>query len=102
MGLKHLPFVNIVFFLLNILIGITFGGESLSGRPWVLVEGQRKMLVDFAMVIGVVSIPGTCQTNSFLMSFFPIIITKEIFGRNGALISFVGRITTIVARRKDG
>jgi hypothetical protein len=32
-------------------------------------------------------------------SFFPTIITKEIFGRNVALISFVGRIVTIVARR---
>jgi hypothetical protein len=31
-GLKHLPFVNIVFLLLNILIGITLGGESLNGR----------------------------------------------------------------------
>ncbi len=32
MGLKHLPFVTIVFLLLNIFIGITFGGKSLSGR----------------------------------------------------------------------
>jgi hypothetical protein len=32
MGLKRLPFVNIVFLLLSILTGITFGGESLSGR----------------------------------------------------------------------
>jgi len=38
------------------------------------------------------------KTNSFLMSFFPTIITKEIFGRNVALTSFVGRIATIVAR----
>jgi hypothetical protein len=30
MGLKHLPLVNIVFLLLNILIGITLGAESLS------------------------------------------------------------------------
>jgi hypothetical protein len=42
------------------------------------------MLVDFAM---------------FMMSFFPTIITKEILGRNVALISFVGRITTVVVRR---
>jgi len=35
----------------------------------------------------------------FLMSLFPTIITKEIFGRNVALINFVGRIATIVARR---
>jgi len=39
------------------------------------------------------------KTDSFLMSLFPIIITKEILGRNVALTSFVGRIATIVARR---
>jgi hypothetical protein len=39
------------------------------------------------------------KIDSFLMSLFPIIITKEIFGRNVVLISFVGRIATIVARR---
>jgi hypothetical protein len=39
------------------------------------------------------------KTNSFLMSFFPIIITKDILGRNVALTSFVGKIATIVARR---
>jgi hypothetical protein len=33
------------------------------------------------------------------MSFFPIIIIKEIFERNVALISFVGKIATIVAGR---
>jgi hypothetical protein len=33
------------------------------------------------------------------MSFFPIIITKEILGRNVALTSFVGRIAIVVARR---
>jgi len=38
------------------------------------------------------------KTN-FLMSFFPTIITKEILGRNIALISFVGKIATIVARK---
>jgi hypothetical protein len=33
--------------------------------PWLLVEGQRKMLADFAMVIGVVSVSGlTKQTTS--------------------------------------
>jgi hypothetical protein len=32
MGLKHLPLVNIVVLLLKILIGITLGGESMSGR----------------------------------------------------------------------
>jgi len=28
MGLKHLSFINNVFLLLSILIGITFGGEK--------------------------------------------------------------------------
>jgi hypothetical protein len=32
MGLKHLPLVNIMFLFLNILTGITLGGESMSGR----------------------------------------------------------------------
>jgi hypothetical protein len=36
------------------------------------------------------------------MSLFPTIIKKEIFGRNVALISFVGRIAIIVVRRYDG
>jgi hypothetical protein len=39
------------------------------------------------------------KTDSFLMSLFPTIITKEILGRNVALTSFVGRIATVVARR---
>jgi hypothetical protein len=39
------------------------------------------------------------KTHKFLMSLFPTIITKEILGRNVALISFVGRIATVVARR---
>jgi hypothetical protein len=39
------------------------------------------------------------KINSFLMSLFPTIITKEIFKRNVALTSFVGRIAIIVARR---
>jgi hypothetical protein len=39
------------------------------------------------------------KTDNFLMSLFPTIITKEIFGRNVALISFVGRIATVVTRR---
>ncbi len=29
--------------------------------PWLLVEGQRKMLADFAVVIGVASALGTWQ-----------------------------------------
>ncbi len=61
MGLKHLFPVDIVFLLLNILTGITLGGENVSGRPvpWLLVEGQRKMLVDFVVVIRGTSILGT-------------------------------------------
>jgi hypothetical protein len=58
------------------------------------------MLVDFAMVIGVAFIPTKLgKTNGFLMSFFPTIITKEILGKNVTLISFVGRIATVVPRR---
>jgi uncharacterized membrane protein YciS (DUF1049 family) len=61
MGLKHLPLVNIMLLLLSILIGITLGGESLNGRLgclWLLVEGQWKMLTDFAVVIRVAFVPG--------------------------------------------
>jgi hypothetical protein len=36
------------------------------------------------------------------MSFFPIIITKDILVRNVALINFVGRIVIIVARGRMG
>jgi hypothetical protein len=36
------------------------------------------------------------------MSLFPTIITKEILRMNVALISFVGKIATIVVRREDG
>jgi len=39
------------------------------------------------------------KIDRFLMSLFPTIITKEILGKNVALISFVGRIATVVARR---
>ncbi len=42
------------------------------------------------------------KTNNFLMSLFPTVITKEIFGRNVALTCFVGKIAIIVARRQDG
>jgi hypothetical protein len=33
------------------------------------------------------------------MSLFPTIIIKEIFRKNVALTSFVGKIATVVARR---
>jgi len=39
------------------------------------------------------------KTNSFLMSLFLTISTKEILGKNVALTSFVGRIITVIARR---
>jgi hypothetical protein len=39
------------------------------------------------------------KTDRFLMSLLPIIITKEILGRNVALTSFMGRIATVIARR---
>ncbi len=67
--------------------------------PWFLIKGQWKMLADFAMVIGIISVPKFSKTNSFLMSLFPTIITKEILGRNVALTGFVGRIAIVVARR---
>jgi hypothetical protein len=38
------------------------------------------------------------KTNNFLMSLFPIIITKEILGKNVSLTSFVGKIASVVAR----
>jgi hypothetical protein len=39
------------------------------------------------------------KTNTFLMSLFSTIITKEILIRNVAFTSFVGKITIVVARR---
>jgi hypothetical protein len=33
------------------------------------------------------------------MSLFPTIIIEEILGKNVVLISFVGRIATIIAKR---
>jgi hypothetical protein len=64
-----------------------------------LVEGQWKMLIDFAMVIRVTFVPGTWQNKHFLMSLFPTIFTIDILGRNVALTSFVDRIVTILTRR---
>jgi hypothetical protein len=34
-----------------------------------------------------------------MMSLFPIVITKDILGKNVAFTCFVGKIATIVARR---
>jgi len=39
------------------------------------------------------------KTNSFLMSFFLIIITKKILRKNVAFTNFVGRIAMVVAIR---
>jgi hypothetical protein len=86
MGLKHLPLVSIVLFLLSILIGITLGGQSLNGRLRCLSFWLRDSRRCW-------------QTDRFMMSLFLTIITKVILGRNVALTSFVGRIATVVARR---
>jgi hypothetical protein len=51
------------------------------------------------MVIKVTSFPELGKINSFLMSLFPTVITKEILKRNVALTCFVSRITTVVTRR---
>jgi hypothetical protein len=42
------------------------------------------------------------KINSFIMSLFLTIITKEILGRNVALISFLNKIATVITRRYDG
>jgi hypothetical protein len=64
--------------------------------PWLLVEGQQKMLADFAKLL---PFRKRGKTNNFMMSFFPTIITKEILGRDVALTNFVGKIAIVVARR---
>ncbi len=67
--------------------------------PWLLIEGQQKMLANFVVVIIVVSIPRTWQNNQLADVPLPTIITKEILGRNVALISFMDRIAIVVAKR---
>jgi hypothetical protein len=44
--------------------------------PWLLVKGQRKMLVDFAVVIGISSVPKTWQNKQLPHVPLPTIITK--------------------------
>jgi len=39
------------------------------------------------------------KTDSFPMSFFLTIITKEILGKNVALTNFVGKIVTVIVRK---
>ncbi len=97
--MKHLPLVNIVLLLLNILIEITFGGESLSGRLRCLGFWWRGSKRCWQILSWKSEFSEFDKTNSFLMSLFLIIITKEILERNVALTSFVGRIAIIVARR---
>ncbi len=70
--------------------------------PWLLVEGQWKMLVDFVVLIKVAFIPGTWQNKQLLYVLFPTIITEEILGRNVAFTNFVGRIATTITRGYDG
>ncbi len=67
--------------------------------PWLLGEVQRKMLADFAIVIGVASALGISQNRQILDVPLFHIITKEIFRKNVALTSFVGMIAIVVARR---
>jgi hypothetical protein len=92
MGLKHLPLVNIVLFLLSILTEITLGGESLSGRLRCLGFWWRGNKRCWQILLWKSEFREFDKTNSFLMSLFLTIITKEILGRNVALISFVGRM----------
>jgi hypothetical protein len=56
------------------------------------------MLPNFAVVIIVIMLWELGETNSFLISLFPTIITKEILGKNVTLTTFMGRITTIIVR----
>jgi hypothetical protein len=57
------------------------------------------MLANFAMVIKLFPLWELDKTNSFLMSFFLIIITKKILRKNVAFTNFVGRIAMVVAIR---
>jgi hypothetical protein len=67
-----------------------------SSNLIALYFNEGKMLADFAMVIGVASVPKTWQNKQLPNVFLSHIITKEILGRNVALTSFVGRIAIIV------
>jgi hypothetical protein len=61
MGLKHLPLVSIMLLLLHSCWNYLWWAkpEWKAEVPWLLVEGQWKMLADFAVVIEVVSALGT-------------------------------------------
>jgi hypothetical protein len=102
MSLKHLLLVNIALLLLSILIRVTFGGKSPSGKLrcfgfWLRGIGRCWQILSWKLELLLFRELG--KTNNFLMSLFPTIITKKILGNNVVFISFVGRITTVVARR---
>jgi hypothetical protein len=102
MGLKHVPLINIVSLLPSILTNITLSGESLNGRVRCLGFWLRATENAGRFYHGNQSyflFRKLSKINSFLMSLFPAIITKEILERIVALTSFVGMIATIVARR---
>jgi arginine decarboxylase-like protein len=46
--------------------------------PWLLIEGQQKMLVNFAMVIRVTSIPKTWQ----IKQLFDVLLSHNNRKRN--------------------
>jgi hypothetical protein len=57
------------------------------------------MLANFAMVIKLFPFWEPDKTNSFFISFFLIIITKKILGKNVAFTNFVGRIAIVIVIR---
>ncbi len=67
--------------------------------PWLLVEGERKMLVEFAMVIEIASVPKTYQNKQLPDVPLSHNNHKRVLKRNVALISFVGRIATVITKR---
>jgi len=64
-----------------------------------LVEGQQKMLVDFAVVIEIISVSRTWQNKQLPNVPLSHNNHKEILKRNVTFISFMGKIATIVVRR---
>ncbi len=70
--------------------------------PWLLVERQRKILVDFAVVIIVVPISKTWQNKQLLDVPLSHNNKKKIFKRIVAFTNFVGMIATLFTRRWDG
>jgi hypothetical protein len=90
-----------VFLFLSILSSITLGGESLTERLrclgfWLRGNGKCWEILPWYSELLLFREHG--KINSFMMSLFPIIIIKEILGRNVALINFEGKIAIIVTR----